>query len=317
LIQNPGIVQWKKDNVAGFLIIHALAALALVPWFFSWTAVLLFVSGLFVFGMCGINLGYHRLLAHRGLACPLWLERVFATLAVCAAQDSPPHWIAVHRRHHQFADEPNDPHSPLVNIFWAHMGWLLVKKEDMARAPLIERYAKDIVRDPYYRWLELNSNWIKIALLSWLFYFVTGAALMTLGGGERAAAGRFGLSLLVWGAALRTVVVWHATWAVNSVTHVWGTRRYDTADASRNNTLVAVLTSGEGWHNNHHADARSARHGHAWWELDLTWLTIRLLRRLGLATRVVLPAPRLTAPPANRSTTGPPGPRPGKTNTVA
>ena len=143
-------MKWKRDNVAGFLLVHLMAALAAVPWFFSWTGLLLFAAGLFLFGMCGINLGYHRLLTHRSLSCPLWLERTLATLAVCAVQDSPPHWIAVHRRHHQFADEAHDPHSPLASFLWAHMGWLLVKKDDMARRPLIERYAKDIVRDPYY-----------------------------------------------------------------------------------------------------------------------------------------------------------------------
>lgn len=294
---------WKKDNVAGFLIVHGVAALAAVPWFFSWTGVLLFVTGLFVFGMCGINLGYHRLLTHRSLSCPLWLERVLATLAVCAVQDSPPHWVAVHRRHHQFADEPHDPHSPLAGVFWAHLGWLLVKSEDMARGPLIARYAKDVARDAYYSWLERRSNWIKVAVLSWAAYVVAGVAAARLRGDSPSSAVQFGLSLVIWGAVLRTVVVWHATWAVNSLTHVWGSRRYDTPDASRNNVFVAVLTSGEGWHNNHHADARSARHGHAWWELDLTWLTIAVLRRIGLASDVVLPSATLAARRAARSAT--------------
>ena len=283
----------KKDNVYGFLIIHLIAGLAVFPWFFSWTGVVLLVAGLFVFGMLGINLCFHRLLTHRSFSCPLWLERSLATLAVCSVQDSPPHWVAAHRKHHQFADEEQDPHSPLVSFFWAHMGWLLVKVDDMKRGPLIERYAKDISRDRYYAWLERRSNWLKVALLSWLGFFAAGFTVVALSGGSFAEAAQFGLSLFIWGGVLRTVVVWHITWLVNSATHVWGYRNYNTPDVSRNNMLIALLTSGEGWHNNHHANSRSARHGHKWWELDLTWLTIRLLMLLGLAKNVALPSPIL------------------------
>jgi fatty-acid desaturase len=286
-------VKLKKDNVYGFLIIHLIAGLAVFPWFFSWTGVVLLVAGLFVFGMLGINLCFHRLLTHRSFSCPLWLERSLATLAVCSVQDSPPHWVAAHRKHHQFADEEQDPHSPLVSFFWAHMGWLLVKVDDMKRGPLIERYAKDISRDRYYAWLERRSNWLKVALLSWLGFFAAGFTVVALSGGSFAEAAQFGLSLFIWGGVLRTVVVWHITWLVNSATHVWGYRNYNTPDVSRNNMLIAMLTSGEGWHNNHHADSRSARHGHKWWELDLTWLTIRLLMLLGLAKNVALPSPIL------------------------
>jgi fatty-acid desaturase len=117
-------------------------------------------------------------------------------------------------------------------------------------------------------------------------------ALALIGAGTAEAA-QFGLSLLVWGAVLRTVVVWHVTWSVNSVTHVWGYRRYETSDRSRNNVLVALVAAGEGWHNNHHADPTSARHGHAWWELDVAWLFIRVLVLLGLAKNVATPSPQL------------------------
>jgi stearoyl-CoA desaturase (delta-9 desaturase) len=122
-------------------------------------------------------------------------------------------------------------------------------------------------------------------------YFVAGFGVAALSGLSVLAAVQFGSSLLVWGAALRTVVVWHSTWAVNSVTHVWGYRNYETSDVSRNNVIIGFLVSGEGWHNNHHADPRSARHGHQWWELDVTWLMIRSLMVVGLATDVVLPVP--------------------------
>jgi len=104
-----------------------------------------------------------------------------------------------------------------------------------------------------------------------------------------------GASFLVWGVFLRTVLVWHITWSVNSLAHVWGSQRYDNGDSSRNNLFVGYISNGEGWHNNHHADPRSARHGHAWWELDVTWLTIRLLGALGLARRIITPRPELMA----------------------
>lgn len=214
-------VRWKKDNVYGFLFVHLIAGLSFFPWFFSWTGVALLGVGIFVFGLLGINLCYHRLLTHRGFSCPLWCEHTLAIFGVCAVQDSPPHWVAVHRRHHQFADEDNDPHSPLAGLFWAHMGWLLVKMEDMGRRSLIEQYAQDIVRDPLYAWIERRSNWIKIALGSWVAYVAVGFGVIVLSGGVLRDAVQFGLSLFVWGAALRIVLLWHLTWSVNSVTHIY------------------------------------------------------------------------------------------------
>jgi fatty-acid desaturase len=288
-------VKRKSDSVYAFLVCHLIAALAFFPWFFSWTGVVLLVVGSYVFGAIGINLCFHRLITHRSFSCPRWLEHAFVVIAVCSVQDSPAHWAAVHRRHHHFADDERDPHSPIVSFFWAHMGWLLVKSDDMKRGPLMERYAKDILRDPFYAWLEQHNNWLKIALLSWLAYFVVGFGVVWLSGASVADATQFGLSLLIWGAVLRTVVVWHLTWSVNSVTHIWGYRNYDTPDGSRNNVIVALLVSGEGWHNNHHADPSSARQGHKWWELDLVWLAIRLLMLLGLAKDVALPSPHLAA----------------------
>jgi sn-1 stearoyl-lipid 9-desaturase len=290
---DPRLVRWKRDNVYGFLAVHLIAALAAFPWFFSWTGVVLLLAGFFVFGVLGINLCFHRLLTHRGLVCPLWLERSFALLGACCAQYSPPHWVAVHRKHHHYSDNEDDPHSPLVSFFWAHMGWLLVRMENMNRRALIERYAQDIMRDPFYAWLERHHNWVWVVLLSWIAYFIAGFAYVAFSGGTPFEATQFGSSLLVWGAVLRTVVVWHITWSINSVTHIWGYRNYETPDVSRNNVLAALLSSGEGWHNNHHADPRSARHGHKWWEIDTTWMTIRLLMLLGLAKQVALPSPAL------------------------
>jgi stearoyl-CoA desaturase (delta-9 desaturase) len=147
------------------------------------------------------------------------------------------------------------------------------------------------MRDPLYAFLERRKHWIKLTLFSWAAFGLAGFGAALLGGANVGVAAQFGASLVVWGGVLRTVVVWHTTWSVNSITHIWGYRNYDTPDDSRNNALIGLLAGGEGWHNNHHADPRSAQHGHEWWEFDLAWLTIRLLMRLGLATQVSLPSP--------------------------
>ena len=190
----------------------------------------------------------------------------------------------------------HDPHSPLAGFFWAHMGWLMVKLDDMSRRPLIERYAKDIIRDPYYAWLDRRSNWIKVALLSWLAFFAAGFAVIALSGGSLAEATQFGLSLLGLGrgAADRRGLAHHLVGQFGDpclgLPQLQHARRQPQQRADR-----ACSSSGEGWHNNHHADSRSARHGHKWWEIDLTWLAIRLLMLLGLAKNVALPSPILAA----------------------
>jgi fatty-acid desaturase len=286
-------VRWKTDNIVGFALIHVVAALALLPWFFSWAGVALCCAGVFVFGILGINLCFHRLLTHRSFECPRWLEHALALFGTCSMQDSPPHWVAAHRKHHQFADDDSDPHSPIAGFFWAHMGWLLVKVDDMSRRPLIDHYARDLIRDPFFAWLERRNNWMRVAFGLWIAYFLIGFGVMAFSGRSWLDATQFGLSLFVWGGALRTAIVWHYTWSINSITHIWGYRTYETADASRNNALIALITAGEGWHNNHHADSHSARHGHEWWELDVTWMVIRALSAFGLAWNIATPSPGL------------------------
>ena len=287
----------KSDTSVGFVLCHLLAVVALLPWFFSWTGVVVAVLGMFVFGILGINVGFHRLLTHRSFSCPLWLEHTLAVLGTCSLQFSPAFWVAVHRRHHHYADDiEQDPHSPLRSFFWSHFGWLvLARPADMKPAAMIDRYARDLMRDPLYVALERRKNWIKLTLVSWLLFFISGFAASLAGGGTVTQALLFGASIFLWGGPLRIVVVWHATWSVNSVTHLWGYRNYETNDDSRNNVFVAIVAAGEGWHNNHHADPGSARHGHKWWEFDLTWQVIRLLMLLGLASRAAVPAPGLAA----------------------
>jgi fatty-acid desaturase len=286
-------VQIAWNFATGIICYHIVALLAFLPWFFSWTGVISALLSLYVFGVLGINIGYHRLLAHKSFGCPKWLERTFAIFGVCCLQGSPIRWVAIHRRHHQYADEERDPHSPLVNFFWAHVGWVIAKVDNQLQ--LYDRYSKDLVRDKFYAWIDGRWWWWKIVFISWGVFFFGGFIAELLRGGTIMQATRVGLSLLVWGVFVRTVVHWHLTWAVNSVSHLWGYRNYETPDHSRNNIILGVLANGEGWHNNHHADPRSARHGHKFWELDVAWLTIRFLRLIGLATNVATPSPQLAA----------------------
>lgn len=253
------------------------------------------IAGNFVFGTIGINVYYHRFLTHKGFQCPKWLETSMAVLAICCFQETPARWVAVHRAHHEHSDEEPDPHTPVRGFLWAHVGWLLVRPLQASRLELYRRYAKDVLRDRFCKKLEDPRIYLGIIFAHWLLFFGAGAAIALLAGGSGGEAFRFGASLLVWGVFARTVFVWHTTWSVNSVTHIWGYRNYETGENSRNNILIGYLTNGEGWHNNHHADPRSVRHGHRWWEFDLTYLTIRLLQRAGLAWRVTEPMVRPAA----------------------
>lgn len=271
-----------------FVVLHALAALALLPWFFSWSGVVAFWAGVVVFGQIGIPVCYHRQLTHRSFKTPKWLERTFVLLALCSAQDTPAKWVAWHRKHHGHSDEQEDPHTPLVNFYWSHIGWLCVKNRSLTTMSFYQKYARDILEDPFYMYLE--RNWLAIA---WIYlahaavYFLVAWLISLSALGSVAAATQLALSLLVWGVFARSVYVWHITWSVNSLTHIFGYRNFDTDDNSRNNWFVALITGGEGWHNNHHADQAAASVQTRWWEVDLTYYFIKSLERIGLASDVV------------------------------
>ena len=167
------------------------------------------------------------------------------------------------------------------------MGWVFIKNGSHDSTFHYEHYCRDILRDPYYFWMECKLRWfwcLRCARGS----FLSGRIGDRLGfDGQWMAGVQFGASLVVWGVFLRTVFVWHITWTVNSLGHVFGYQNYDTGDSSRNNFLFALISNGDGWHNNHHAFQRCAAHGHMWWEFDVTYMTIQFLERLGLATKVV------------------------------
>ena len=286
-IQNTRI-RWAI--AAAFLGLHGLALAALVPWLFTWSGLLLACAGCYLFGTLGINMCYHRLLTHRSFTCPRWLERALTILGACNLQGSSIRWVCGHRMHHQHSDDRPDPHSPLVNFLWSHVGWLLVSNPSIEKTPGLSRYAADLCRDPFHMALERHQRWIWIWLGHVVVIFAAGMALGWILDGPSFTGGvRLGLSWVVWAVGIRLVVVWHITWAINSVTHLWGYRNYRTRDNSRNNWLLGYIGMGEGWHNNHHANQRSAIHGHKWWELDITYTTIWLLQKIGLASNIIHP----------------------------
>lgn len=230
---------------------------------FSWqnlaaTLVLWWISGSW-----GIGIGYHRLLTHRGMKAPLWLTRFLATCGTLAVQSGPIAWVTTHRIHHAFTETDQDPHSPRNGTYWAHIGWIFRGTAQVQPESVVRRYSPDLIRDKY------------LVLIDKYYYMTTVLAALAM-----YAIG--GWTMVVWAIFFRTVLGWHFTWLVNSATHLWGSRRFETRDDSRNNRLIASVTFGEGWHNNHHAYPRSARHGLAWHEFDPNWLQIRLLERLGL-----------------------------------
>ncbi|MBA2301310.1 MAG: fatty acid desaturase [Acidobacteria bacterium] len=241
--------------------LHVIAFGAL--FHFSWRnlAVLLLLHWVVV-GL-GISIGYHRLLTHRGFKTSKGFEYFLALCGSFALEGGPIFWIATHRVHHQHSDKDGDPHTPRDGGFWAHVGWVLFGHRPHNADPIESKYAPDLAGDPFYRWL---TNW------HWVPMTVVGLLMIALDGWALAA----------WGMCLRIVMGLHFTWLVNSATHMWGTRRFDTRDDSKNSWWVAILTFGEGWHNNHHAHPVSARHGLAWWEVDVSWMTLRVLKTLGV-----------------------------------
>jgi stearoyl-CoA desaturase (delta-9 desaturase) len=256
-------MNWITTIVLILLHIGAIAAF----FTFSWRnlAVSLFLYWLTI--DLGISLGYHRLHTHRSYKVPAILDYFFAICGALTLEGGPIFWVATHRIHHQRSDQQGDPHSPRDGAWWSHVGWILLGESKHSNTKLMAKYAPDLAKKPFYVWLN-NYHWVPMVLLS--------ALLFALGG----------VSLVLWGVCLRVVVGLHATWLVNSATHMWGRRRFMTHDDSRNNWWVALLTFGEGWHNNHHAHPTSARHGLAWYEFDPSWIQIKLLKMLGVAKSV-------------------------------
>lgn len=249
-----------------FVICHGIALLA--PWFFSWSALGVAIILHWFFGSIGICLAYHRLLSHRSFRVPEWLEYVLITIGALAMQGGPIFWVGGHRKHHAFTeDAARDPYSAKRGFWWSHIVWILKPQTDSFAFERYRRYAPDLARKAYYRWLDRYFPVLQVPL---------AIVLYALGGWP----------FVIYGIFVRCVLLWHSTWFVNSATHCWGYRNFEADDNARNLWWVSLLTYGEGWHNNHHTFPRSAQTGWHWWEVDITWQAIRLLQKLGLATKV-------------------------------
>lgn len=256
-------IQWS--TIVGVTVFHALAIWALFT--FSWQNLAAFLILWWVAGSLGIGLGYHRLLTHRGFKTPKWLEYTLTLCGTLGMQSGAISWVTTHRLHHAFTETEKDPHNITAGLYWAHIGWIFQGTAQMQDEKTMSRYTPDMMNDKVHR--VMNKYY-------WVTSVLVGVALFAIGG----------WSMVLWGVFLRTVFGWHSTWLVNSATHTWGSRRFESRDNSTNNALVAAVSFGEGWHNNHHTYPRSARHGLTWKEIDINWIQIWLLEKIGLATDV-------------------------------
>lgn len=265
-------MNWSTMVIMIAFHIGALAAL----FFFSWqrlaVSAVLYILAINV----GIGMCYHRLLTHRGYAVPKWLEYVMTVCATLSLEGGPIFWVSTHRVHHQLSDHEGDPHTPHEGGWWAHTGWIFFGDSMHAQPEALARYSPDLHKDKFHVWLS-EWHWLTI---------VFSAALLMAGGWYFGGSWVDGVGMVLWGVFLRVTLGLHATWLVNSATHMWGKRRFETKDDSRNSWWVALLTGGEGWHNNHHAHPVSARHGLKWYEVDPNFWGIWILSKLGLAKRV-------------------------------
>lgn len=249
-----GRFQWEAAIPIGFFHLGLIAA----PFTLSRSALIVAFALYVIVGCFGVTMGFHRHFTHRSFKTSKWLSYVLAILGCLASEGGPEIWVGTHRLHHKYADKPGDPHSPAESFSWGHVVWAFFFEHNAAR-PL----ARDLSRD---------SGLVVIERFFWLPQLCLGLALYLIGG----------WSWVVWGIFVRCVIGLHSTWLVNSVAHRWGYRNFETPDNSTNNWLVALFSFGEGWHNNHHAQQRSAAHGLRWWEFDLTYSIIRLFEALGL-----------------------------------
>ncbi len=240
--------------------IGALAA----PFYFTWQALAVAVGLHWFTASLGICLAYHRYLSHRSLKMRQPADFFVTLCGVLSGEGTPLQWCATHRLHHKRSDLEGDPHSPLDGPWWSHILWLFLRRSPEEKMTLYRRFVPELARRPMLQFFEKTFI---------LWVIASGVALYAIGG----------MPFLLWGLCLRMVVAYHSTWFVNSATHLWGYRNYQTRDESRNLWWVAVLSYGEGWHNNHHAHPSSARAGHRWWEVDMTFWAIRAFQMIGMA----------------------------------
>jgi fatty-acid desaturase len=272
----PGFATRSSFRVPMFVTIVFIHLLALAaPFTFTWTGFISFWILVFATGCLGITLCYHRLLSHKSFKTHRWVKYFLMLCGTLSMEGDPTWWVCTHRLHHKESDQPGDPHSPSVGFAWAHVLWLIFDDKRLTNPKIMNQYAPELASDPWAKFLAknfLSVNLVFIGLLTVAGYYFGGS--------------RLAWSMFAWAGALRVVWVWHITWFVNSVTHIYGYRNYETKDTSKNIWWVALLTFGEGWHNNHHANPSAAKSGHKWWEFDLTYCVIKLLKWTGMAWQI-------------------------------
>jgi stearoyl-CoA desaturase (delta-9 desaturase) len=256
-------VNWEVTPVLMLFHVGAVAAL----FFFSWSGLFLALFLFWLTGGLGLSMCYHRLLTHRSFKTSKWFEYFLTICGAMALEGGPLLWVAIHRKHHQFADKDGDPHSPREGMWWAHAGWVLMGNSLRQDVATLKRYVPDLAEDKFHVWLT-KYHLVPTGILAIILFAIGG------------------FRLVLWGTFFRTVLGLHVTWIVNSAAHIWGSRRFETRDSSTNNWLIALISFGDGWHNNHHALPVSARHGLKWYEIDLSFYTIWILRQLGLVTYI-------------------------------
>lgn len=261
------------------LLAHLLAIPAF--FYFSWANVTAFTILYFATGCFGITFGFHRLLTHRSFKTHKWIERFLATCGTLALQGSVLEWVAHHRMHHAGSDTPADPHNARRGFWYSHVGWLLRVNPAVDDEKVLNRFGRDIMADPYMRWLCTPFAQIGIQVAA-------GLALVAIGG----------VGMMFWGIFLRVVAVYHVTWFINSACHMFGYKNYEVDDLATNCWWAAFLAFGEGWHNNHHAHGDVARAGRKWWEFDLTYLIIKTLSVFGLVWDIRQPKDAASSPKA-------------------
>ena len=278
---DPERLKWNNIDWVIFtwmVVVHAGALAA--PFFFSWAGLVTCLVLHWVTCSLGICLCYHRYLAHKSMKLRQPSEFALLVAGGISGEGSPLQWAAMHRVHHQRSDMKGDPHSPFDGTFWSHIAWLFLRQKPEHRQRLYRQYVPELAERPLLRFFDRTE-------VVWLV--ACGVILLALGG----------LPVLLWGMCVRMVFAYHSTWFVNSATHLWGYRNYDTRDESKNLWWVAILSYGEGWHNNHHAHPSLAPAGHRWWEIDMTWWAIKFLKAIGQAYDVKGRVPEKT----NRTTT--------------
>jgi stearoyl-CoA desaturase (delta-9 desaturase) len=261
--RRPDAINWPITLF--MLLLHIGAVIALFN--FTWQALGVAIVVFWISGSLGMGAGYHRLLCHRGFKTPKYVEYFLTLCGALALHGGPIGWVTDHRIHHTHTERDGDPHSPRQGFWWAHMGWIVCGVSNNREVESAARYAPDLAKDRFHVWIS-RWNFVPQIFLFAILYW----------------AGGWGF--ILWGICARVVFSWHAAFFINSAGHRWGYRRFRTSDDSRNNWWVALMSFGEGWHNNHHAHPASARHGLAWYEIDVTWYGIWAMKKLGLIKKV-------------------------------